>query len=153
MGISTSLEVSASGLTAERVRLEVIANNLANINTTRVPGTSAPFRRRRVVFEAEQGGTGRFSAALGAAVGRTSSRSGGGVRVAQIAEDASELKKVYDPGHPDADPRTGYVNMPNVEPVMEMVDMMAATRAYEAGVSVITSAKQMEQRALEIGKG
>jgi flagellar basal-body rod protein FlgC len=153
MGISDSLEVSASGLTAERLRMDVIANNLANINTTRTANSNTPYRRKHVVFEAEGAGPTSFSGALGEALGRRTRRTKGGVRVAEIAEDRGEFKKVYDPGHPDADPKTGYVMMPNVEPVMEMVDLMSATRAYEAGISVITSAKQMEMHALEIGKG
>jgi flagellar basal-body rod protein FlgC len=153
MALSDSLEISASGLTAERLRMDVISNNLANINTTRTAKAKTPYRRQQVVFEAEQADTGAFSGVLGAAMGRKTRRSHGGVKVVEIAEDQRDLKKVYDPGHPDADPKTGYVMMPNVEPVTEMVDLMSASRAYEAGISVINAAKQMEQHALEIGKG
>ncbi|HSV73872.1 MAG TPA: flagellar basal body rod protein FlgC [Chthonomonadales bacterium] len=150
MGIVSSFEVSASGLTAERVRMDVISNNLANINTTRT-ATGEPFRRRHVVFasgEQEMGFAGRLRAALG-----RHDASVTGVRVVQIAEDTGPLKRVHNPGHPEADPATGFVLLPNVEPVMEMVDLIAATRAYDAGVSAIGAAKQMQQRALEIGRG
>jgi flagellar basal-body rod protein FlgC len=153
MALSDSLEISASGLTAERLRMDVISNNLANMNTTRTAKTNTPYRRQHVVLEAEQADTGAFSGMLGAAMGRKSRRVRGGVTVAEIAEDQSDLKRVYDPGHPDADPKTGYVLMPNVEAVTEMVDLMGASRAYDAGISVINAAKQMEQHALEIGKG
>jgi len=142
MRITRSLAISASGLAAERVRMDVISNNLANVNTTRT-AEGGPYRRRHVVF-AEGSEAGGFAAALRQA-------SGGGVRVAAIAPDTGDFKRVRDPGHPDAGP-DGYVLLPNIEPVMEMVDLISATRAYEAGVSAIGAAKQMQQKALEIGR-
>ena len=144
MPISRSLEISASGLTAERVRMDVISNNLANVNTTRTT-EGGPYRRRHVVFEAAGERPG-FARALRSASG------GSGVRVAAVAPDRGDFKRVRDPGHPDAGP-DGFVLLPNIEPVMEMVDLITATRAYEAGVNAIGAAKQMQQKALEIGKG
>jgi flagellar basal-body rod protein FlgC len=142
-GIARSLEISASGLTAERVRMDVISNNIANIHTTRT-AEGGPYRRRHVLF-AEASPESGFAAALRQAfIGR-------GVRVVAIEADQGPFKRVYDPGHPDAGP-DGYVFLPNIEPVMEMVDLITASRAYDAGVSAIGAAKQMQQKALEIGK-
>jgi len=147
MSITTSLEISASGLSAQRLRLDVISNNLANVNTTRVAGRpGTPFRRQEVVFSSEPG-AGGFQDALNAA----GAPAPGGVR-ASVQDDETPFKKVRDPGNPDAD-ADGYVLMPNVEPVKEMVDMMMATRSYEAGVTALDAAKQLQLRALDIGKG
>lgn len=145
-GISRALEISASGLTAERVRMDTISENLANINTTRTAEGGA-YHRKHVLFGAVQGEGGRpsFASSL-----RKASQ-GGGVRVLSVEPDKEPLKKVYDPSHPDA--VNGYVEMPNVEPVMEMVDLISATRAYDANVTAMGAAKQMQQKALEIGKG
>ena len=149
MSLSNSLAISASGLTAERLRLDVISNNIANVNTTR--GTDGqPYRRQQVIFAARSGGG--FDSALSSARGGGQA-SGAGVQVVSIRPDTqTDFKRVYDPHHPDADAQ-GYVRLPNVEPVIEMVDMISATRAYEAGVTAINAAKQMESRALEIGRG
>ncbi len=152
MSIGTSLQISASGLTAERLRLDVISNNLANVNTTR-GADGQPFRRQEVVFASRNGG-GSFASALSSARGggRTGDAAGAGVQVVSIRPDMGrDFKVVHDPGHPDADAQ-GNVKMPNVEPVVEMVDMISATRAYEAGVTAINSAKQMQAKALEIGR-
>ena len=151
MPIASSLQISASGLTAERLRLDVISNNIANVNTTR-GADGQPYRRQEALFAARE--NGRFSGLLSAARGNSIVQSGGaGVQVTGIRPDMSrDFKTIYDPGHPDADAK-GYVKMPNIEPVIEMVDMISASRAYEAGVTAINSAKQMEQRALEIGRG
>jgi flagellar basal-body rod protein FlgC len=150
MSISRSLAVSASGLTAERLRMDTISDNLANVNTTK-GADGQPYRRKRVLFRENSAGSD-FQSTLEAVRGATP---GGarpnGVVVAGIRPDESELKKVWDPGHPDA--VNGYVMMPNVEPVQEMVDLITATRAYEAGVTAIGAAKTMQQKALEIGKG
>jgi flagellar basal-body rod protein FlgC len=145
MSIAKSLEISASGLTAERVRMDVISNNIANLNSTRTPN-GGPYRRQHVIFESAGDSGSSFASAL-----KHASESGG-VRVAAVEPDEGDFKRVYEPGHPDAGP-DGYVLMPNVEPVMEMVDLITATRAYDAGVSAIGAAKQMQQKALEIGKG
>ncbi len=147
MGISRSLDISASGLAAERVRMDVISSNIANINTTRVDGQArTPYRRKQVIIESEDGNS--FASALGQAT--TGQK--GGVRVASIEPDNSEFKRVKDPGHPDAD-ADGWVLMPNVEPVMEMVDLITASRSYDANVTALNAAKTMQARALQIGSG
>lgn len=153
MSLQASLHISSSGLTAERLRLDVISNNIANVNTTR-GADGQPYRRQQVVFSARTEG-GPFAAALAAARGgsQAGQSAGSGVEVTQIQPDTkTDFKVVHDPGHPDADAK-GNVRLPNVEPIVEMVDMISASRAYEAGVTAINSAKQMEQRGLEIGKG
>jgi flagellar basal-body rod protein FlgC len=146
MGMFDGLEISASGLTAERMRMDVVAQNLANAQTTR--GTDGqPYRRQEVVLQ-ERVPTSGFGAALaGAMGGRTGTP--GGVQVAQIAQDQTPLKRVYDPGHPDAD-ANGYVQMPNVDSVSEMVDLISAQRAYEANVTAMQAAKQMFSKTLEL---
>ena len=146
MSLFSSLSISASGMTAERLRMDVVADNLANVNTTRTP-EGGPFRRRRVLFEPQRNS---FGAALGAAR-RGAGTSLGGVRVVSVAEDGSAPRRVYDPGHPDA-AFDGYVSLPNISTVTEMVDMMTATRAYEANVAAVQAAKHMAMKALEIGR-
>ena len=151
MPLGASIQVSASGLTAERLRLDVISNNIANANTTRgVDGQ--PFRRKEVVFSARGAGGNDFASQLASARGGGASGAGGGVEVSEIRDDTSDFQMVYDPGHPDADKKTGIVKMPNVNPILEMVDMMSATRAYEGGIAAVNAAKQMQARALDIGK-
>ena len=139
-----ALEVSASGLTAERLRMDVTAQNLANAQTTR-GADGQPYRRKEVVLAERQAGGG-FGAAL---QGAMSGGSPGGVEVAAIAEDQTPLKQVYDPSHPDAD-ANGYVQMPNVDTVAEMVDLISAQRAYEANVTAMQAAKQMFSKTLEL---
>lgn len=142
-----AMDTSASGLTAQRLRLDVIANNLANANTTRT-AEGGPYRREVPVLTARHPSS--FNAFfLGALAG---GEIPGGVMVASIEKDPRPPKMVYDPGHPDADAR-GYVAMPNVEVVSEMVDLIAATRAYEANISSINAFKAMAAKALEIGRG
>lgn len=141
MGMFTAINAAASGLTAERLRLDVIANNIANVNTTRT-ASGGPYRRQMVVFAPRQDTP--FAAVL-------ANRLGEGVRVVGIVEDNSPPRRVYDPNHPDAGP-DGYVNMPNVNIVTEMVDMITASRAYEANVATVNAAKSMAMKALEIGK-
>lgn len=147
MGFLNSLDIGASGLTAQRLRMDTISQNIANVNTTRTEN-GTPYRRRDVVFE-ERTGTNSFASALSNATDKLNS--GEGVRVTKIAEDSSEFKRVYDPGHPDAD-ADGYVSMPNVDIVTEMVNMISATRSYEANVTSINATKSMALKALEIGK-
>jgi flagellar basal-body rod protein FlgC len=154
MGMFDSMEISASGLTAERMRMDVTAENLANAQTTR-GADGNPYRRKEVVLQ-ERAASGTFGAALQGAMAsgtQTTSSSGtgkpGGVEVAQIAEDQTPLKQVYDPSHPDADAR-GYVQMPNVDPVAEMVDLITAQRAYEANVTAMQAAKQMFTKTLDL---
>lgn len=147
MGFFNSLEIAASGLTAQRLRMDVISQNIANVNTTRTENGTA-YRRRMVVFE-EKSASAPFSEYLSA-----SSRQrliGNGVRVSKIIEDPTPMKKVHDPGHPDAD-KDGYVEMPNVDVITEMVNMISATRAYEANVTSVNATKGMAMKALEIGR-
>ena len=150
MGMFDAMEVSASGLTAERMRMDVVAENLANANTTRgVDGQ--PYRRKEVVLQTAEGGG--FQSALRSAAGNLpgmgSSQADGGVQVAGIAQDPSQPRMVYDPGHPDANAQ-GYVAMPNVNPVTEMVDLISASRAYEANVTAMQAAKTLFNKTLEL---
>lgn len=145
MGMFDSMHVSASGLAAERLRMDVIAQNLANANSTRGPD-GLPYRRHEVVFRsAEVGNTAGPGGTSEAATDGPLS----GVEPVAIVEDPSALRTVYDPEHPDADDN-GYVSYPNVNPVTEMVDMMTATRAYEANVTAMNAAKNMALKALDI---
>lgn len=147
MSIFKSMNVSATGLTAERLRMDIISKNIANVNTTRtLAGT--PYRRQMVVFQ-EQGADNDFEAMLSKAKGQGSI--GNGVEVSSIEEDQSDFKRIYNPGHPDADDE-GYVLMPNVDVVTEMVNLMSASRSYEANVTALNSAKAMAMKALEIGR-
>jgi flagellar basal-body rod protein FlgC len=144
MGMFDAMDVSASGLTAERMRMDVTAQNLANAQTTR-GADGQPYRRKEVVL-AERQDQGSFGAALAGAMngGRPA-----GVEVVAITEDQTPLKQVYDPSHPDAD-ANGYVQMPNVDTVAEMVDLISAQRAYEANVTAMQAAKQMFSKTLEL---
>lgn len=143
MSLFDAIDTAASGLSAERLRMDVVAENLANAQTTR-GADGQPYRRKVVVLQEDAGST--FGATLDGAL--KGSRPGG-VKVTQIAQDATPNRLVYDPGHPDADAR-GYVSMPNVQPVTEMVDLITASRGYEANVTVMQTAKQMFSKTLEI---
>jgi flagellar basal-body rod protein FlgC len=147
MSFLNSINISASGLTAEKLRMDVISRNIANVNTTRT-ADGTPYRRQVVVFQ-EGEAQMSFSDYLSAA---SRSLIGSGVKVTGIKEDSTPFKSVYDPGHPDADEK-GYVRMPNVDVMTEMVNMISASRAYEANVTAINSAKSMALKALEIGRG
>ena len=149
MGFMDSLAISASGMTAERLHMDVVANNLANVNTTRTPG-GGPFRRQQVAFAPQ---TATFGESLAGLSGETEGEGTvrGGVVVSGILPDTRPFKRVYQPGHPDAD-RQGYVNLPNIDTVTEMVDMMGATRAYEANVAAVGAVKSTAAKALEIGR-
>jgi flagellar basal-body rod protein FlgC len=138
MGLFDSLGISSTGLTAQRLRMDVTSENLANAQ-------SVGYRRKDVVVREAQGGGG-FDGALRNAMG---SAAGKGVEVQQISVDESPGRKVYDPGHPDADAQ-GYVTLPNVNPVTEMVDLIDASRAYEANVTAMQSAKQMFTKTLDL---
>ena len=143
-----ALNVSATGLTAERLRMDVTAENLANAQTTR-GADGQPYRRKEVVLaEVQSGGFGsQLAKAIGAGSGAGSQP--GGVEVAGITQDQTPGKLVYDPGHPDADAK-GYVRMPNVDTVAEMVDLISASRAYEANVTAMNAAKQMFSKTLDL---
>lgn len=149
MGMFLGIDASASGLTAERLRMDVISNNIANANTTRTDRGGA-FHRRYVVFEPRAREPKSFEKTLMKAVGLNRQTSEG-VRAVQITEDDTPGPMVYDPGHPDANAE-GYVEKPNVNIVTEMVDMITAQRAYEANSTAINAAKAMISKALEIGK-
>lgn len=144
MGMFGAIDAAASGLTAERLRMDVISNNIANANTTRT-AEGGPYRRQYVVFSPRTGSS-PFGRVLASELD-----AGAGVRVVGIVKDESPLKMVYDPKHPDAN-ADGYVSMPNVNIVAEMVDMITATRAYEANVTAVGAAKAMAAKAMEIGR-
>lgn len=148
MGIFSAMNISATGLTAQRLRMDVIAKNIANINTVRTEN-GLPYRRQVVVFE-ENCKNKTFSQLL-SQESRRLFLNNGGVKVKSIEDDKSPFRNVYDPGHPDADDE-GYVLMPNVDPVVEMVNMISASRAYEANVTALNATKGMAQKALEIGR-
>ena len=134
-------DISGSGLSAERVRMNVIANNIANANATETP-EGGPYRREQV----------EFSSLLSKAMKNSDIKGAerlGGVKVQQIVKSAEPFNKVYIPGHPKAD-ANGFVNMPNVSVMMEMVDLVTASRAYEANLAVINSSKDMNNKALSI---
>jgi flagellar basal-body rod protein FlgC len=133
MGMFDPLRISASGMTAERLRMDVIAENLANADTTRT-AAGGPYQRQEVVLEQAAPSFGEVL---------------GGVQVAGIVGDPSPPRMVYDPGHPDAD-KNGYVKMPNVNPVSEMVDLITAQRGYEANVTAMSAAKQMFSKSLDV---
>ncbi|HKL10789.1 MAG TPA: flagellar basal body rod protein FlgC [Clostridia bacterium] len=143
MKMFDTFAISASGLTAERLRMDTIASNVANANTTRTD-EGGPYRRKVAVFQEKLRNEIHR-------MGFDEESGGAGVEAVGIIEDNSPFKRVYDPGHPDAD-EAGYVELPNVNLLNEMVDMIAATRAYEANVTVINSSKGMYAKALEIGK-
>lgn len=143
MGFYSSVEISASGLSAERLAMDVIANNIANANTTHTPGGGA-FKRQLVVFGQKSGGTDET-----AGDGSGANGGQGGVEVLGITQDQTPDRLVFDPSNPDADAR-GYVHYPNISVVKEMVDMMAASRAYEANVSAMQEARNMSNAALNI---
>ncbi|NCB50695.1 MAG: flagellar basal body rod protein FlgC [Clostridia bacterium] len=142
MGFLSGMDISASGLTAQRLRMDVISENIANIDTTRTED-GGPYTRKYVVMEAREE---RFSDILQNAA----ESAGGGVRVSEIGEDSSEYKLVYEPDNPDAD-EDGYVEYPNVDVTQEMVDMISAYRSYEANVTAFSAYKDMAIKTLEIG--
>lgn len=149
MKLSTGFDVSASALSAQRLRMDVISSNIANAETTRgsfVNGQFQPYKRKMVVMEPLQQS---FSSVLSQQISGNSTAQG--VKVTRIKEDQSPNKLIYNPTHPDAD-ANGYVNMPNVDVTKEMVDMIAATRSYEANVTALNATKAMFVKALEIGR-
>ena len=152
MGLFTTINTAASGLTAERLRLDVISDNIANANTTRT-AEGGPYRRSRVIFRPRTDQPYWRSPFLPEAL---RNKIGSGVRVSAIEKDRdAELVLKWDPTHPDAvktGPKTGYVELPNVNGVSEMVDRISASRAYEANAAVIDGSKSMFRRALEIGR-
>ncbi len=146
MSFFNSINVSASGLTAERLRMDLISENIANANTTRT-ASGTPYRRKVAIFREQQ--PDAFALALGKA--NNALQTGNGVEIAGISEDQSPFKKEYNPNHPDAD-ADGFVSLPNVEIVNEMINMISVSRAYEANITSIGNTKSMAMKALEIGK-
>lgn len=144
MKVFNTMRISATGLTAERLRMDTIASNIANANTTRTE-EGGPYRRKVAVFREN------LETEVNRQTGRME-RVSRGVAAIGVVEDDSELQSVYDPSHPDAN-EDGYVLMPNVNILNEMVDMIAATRAYEANVTAVNATKAMMMKALEIGRG
>jgi flagellar basal-body rod protein FlgC len=150
MPLSNSINTSASALTAQRLRMDAVSSNIANSESTRATlnenGEWEPYRRRLVSFQND--GTS-FRSQLQAARNNTSETSG--VRASVITEDTVPFRMVFNPDHPDAN-EDGYVEMPNVDPLQEMVDLMSATRSYEANVTALNASKGMLMKALEIGR-
>jgi flagellar basal-body rod protein FlgC len=147
MGMFDAMDISASGLMAERTRMDVTSENLANAQSTGGPD-GQPYRRKDVVLRQAGGFAGALQAAAAGAGSRSEAR---GVEVAAVVEDGQPNRRVYDPGHPDADAE-GYVEMPNVNTVTEMVDLISASRAYEANVTALQTAKAMFTKTLELLK-
>ena len=143
MSLFSSLSVSASGMAAQRARTEVLVENLANSETTRTP-EGGPYRRKDVVFT-EDGGMGSFSSAMDAALGTNLS----GVMVSEISVDNGPPEMRYQPGHPDAD-KDGYVAFPKINPAEDMVDLLGASRGYEANVAAISAVKDMINKSLDL---
>ncbi|WP_206459641.1 flagellar basal body rod protein FlgC [Anaerovorax sp. IOR16] len=150
MAFLSSLNINGSALTAQRLRMSIISENLTNMDTTRTEA-GGPYRRKTVAFEAIE--EGDFKSLLNRALGKRPAfgEGAGGVRVSEIIEDQSPFKTVYDPTHPDAD-EMGYVNLPNVNLLQETVDAMSASRSYEANITAINAIKLMATKALEVGK-
>ncbi|MBW2610017.1 MAG: flagellar basal body rod protein FlgC [Deltaproteobacteria bacterium] len=145
MDLIQCIDIAASGMKAQRTRLNVISMNLANANTTRT-ADGTPYRRKTSIFETTPIGVSfydRFKDSLANQIH--------GVRVSEIVPVSGEFKKIFDPSHPDAD-KNGYVHLPNVNLVEEMVQMLNANRSYEANAAAIKTAKEMALKALEIGR-
>lgn len=147
MGPFDMLKISASALSAERQRSEVIATNMANAETTHTDD-GGPFRRKEVVFASQSNNS--FQTAF-ASANSGSARTGGTVRVSQVIDDPTPPVMRYEPGHPDAD-KDGFVAYPAINPVQEMVDLMGSTRAYQLNASAVQAAKQMIQQSIDILK-
>ncbi|MCT4545379.1 MAG: flagellar basal body rod protein FlgC [Vallitalea sp.] len=145
MSFFNSMNVSSTGLTAQRLRMDIISQNIANVNTTKTKN-GGPYRRKVILFEEQN--NNNFKSILN---DKLDNNSNGGVKVSKIIEDTKPLKRVYDPSHPEAND-DGYVLMPNVNTVEEMVNMISANRSYEANVTALNASKSMAMKSLEIGK-
>lgn len=146
MSLLSALSVSASGMSAQRARTELLVENMANSDTTRTP-EGGPYRRKDAVFESDLAAA-QFSSLFESEM-NAGSASGVGVRVAQVVTDTREPEKRYLPGHPDAD-KEGYVSYPRMNPAEDMVDLLGASRSYAANVSAISAVKDMIQRSLDL---
>jgi len=152
MGMFDSFNIASTGLTSQRLRMDLISNNIANAGTTRTP-EGGPYCRKRAIF-APINIRPNYKSPL--VPERIEAGIGRGVRVVKIEDDKEPFRLVYDPTHPDAiktGPKLGYVEMPNVNVVMEMTDLISASRSYEANVMLVNNAKSMFSKALEIGRG
>ena len=152
MKLNAGFDISSSALTASRLRMDVISSNIANAETTRdklVNGEYVPYKRKMVVYDSKQQDFSTLLSNSMSASEKTNQLKG--VRVSKIAEDTTPTKLVYNPSHPDANSE-GYVEMPNVDTAVEMVDMISAYRAYEANVTALNASKSMFQKSLTIGK-
>ena len=149
MGFFGSMNVSATGLTAQRFRMDIISQNIANVDTTRTED-GTPYKRKITLFEERSSNPG-FSEILNRTMSLSGAEYGNGVRVSRVVEDQSEGTKVYEPSHPDADAE-GYVMKPNVNIVNEMGNMIAASRSYEANLTAMNATKAMLTKTLEISK-
>jgi flagellar basal-body rod protein FlgC len=147
MSFLDSMQISASGLTAQRLRLDVISSNLANINTTRT-AEGGPYRREQAVFSPIGNQYSFRDVVLGLVAPASPTL---GVRVSEIQQDNSEGRLVYDPEHPDAD-ANGYVHYPNVNPVTEMTDLISAQRGYEANITAMNATKAMAMKAIDLAR-
>lgn len=165
MDLMTAGKISATALAAHRHKLNVIAENLANVDTTRTD-EGGPYRRKMVIFKgndidsfqsvlekkAARKRVGEIELSPIELEGEIKEDKGKGVKVDQIVKSQEDFRLVYNPAHPDADPNTGYVAMPNVDHLTEIADMLVAKRSYEASVTVLSATKDMVTKALEIGK-
>jgi len=149
MGYLTAFKIGSSALQAQRLRLDIISNNIANAETTRT-ASGGPYQRQDVIFSANENQSPFSDLLMVPSNASDTATDLSGVNVAQITTDTSPGTKVYDPTHPDAD-KNGYVTYPNVNMVVEMTNMLSASRSYEAGLSIIDSAKNMAIKAIEIG--
>jgi len=147
MSFFKTLDISASALTAQSMRMDVIAQNVANANTTRTP-EGTPYRRKTVVLEENKTG---FNNVLAGELSDNVKSNGGGVKVSRIVSDTTPFNIVHDPSHPDADEQ-GYVQLPNIDITREYVDMISASRSYEANITVMNTTKRMALKTFEIGK-
>lgn len=145
MSIFNSIDVSSSALTAEKTRIDIIAKNMANANSTRATG-GRPYRRQMVVFQENK--SKLFEEYLSE---KTNKNQAKGVKISKIVEDDTPFKLKYEPGHPDAN-EEGYVEMPNVDTIKEMVDLISAQRSYDANITAMNSSKSMLMKALDIGR-
>lgn len=149
MAFLSSLDIGGSALTASRLRMDIISENIANASTTRTDA-GGPYRRKMVVYRAKDSGRDSFGSVLSRTMD-ASSASPGGVEVEGIVEDQTPFTTIYDPSNPDADAQ-GYVQKPNVDITKETLDMMSVTRAYSANINALNAVKNMASKALEIGK-
>lgn len=165
MDLMNAAKISGTALAAHRTKLNVIAENLANVDTTRT-AEGGPYRRKMVIFKGDD--INSFKSVLQQKQAKKNepnielspiefdsdkrADTGNGVRVDEIVRSQEDFTLVFNPAHPDADPETGYVKMPNVDHLTEMADMLVAKRSYEASVTVLSSTKDMVAKALEIGR-